>query len=262
MKVRAALALAASLVLIPTAATAANLHAPHVGTTVVCDGPVLWHFVHNQVTTDSTGTITATFAGAGAIVQDADVVLSKVRHYNITTPAGDTLLGASDTIAEGKLVLSHTECLPGEPPDEELCEVGSEVAVSWDVELGRPDQWMLFETDTSPVSLLPGTYSVELTSTDVNHQANFQTNQNEEQWYVELKLAGSSVAVSGTIADLPTDQTTLTQDVGNIVLPDGADEAVATHHLAGVDVALWGSPESVEPTTAVFTCVGGLTTQS
>jgi hypothetical protein len=112
MRIRAVLAVAASLVLIPAAAIAAPLHTAHQGTTVECDGPVLWHFVHNQVTTADAGTLTATFMDAGDIVVDADTVLPKVQHYYVTTPGGDTLLDASDTIAEGKLVLSHTECLP------------------------------------------------------------------------------------------------------------------------------------------------------
>jgi hypothetical protein len=115
MRIRAVLAVAACLVLFPAAANAAPLHTAHQGTTVECDGPVLWHFIHNQVTTSDTGTLTATFANDGDIVVDATTVLPKVQHYYVMTSGGDTLLDAWDTIAEGKLVLSHTECQEGPP---------------------------------------------------------------------------------------------------------------------------------------------------
>lgn len=260
MKVRALLTLLASLLLlIPAGAAAAvDLHAPHQGTTVQCDGDLLWHFVHNQVdSSDATvGQLTATFSGAGAVVVDAYKVLRSVRHYEVITSGGDTLMSASDNITGGKLVLSHTECMPGTPPPPppgDECVAGDTVAVSWGgVELGNPEQWMLFETSSSPVSLLPGTYSVSLTSGDPDHMAGFQMNQTQEQWYVELYSGGMSVATTGTIADLPDASTELTQVVGNITLADGADTAVATHKLAGTT---FPSPESVHPVTAVFTCL-------
>ena len=260
MKARAVLTLVASLLLlIPAGAAAAvDLHAPHQGTTVACDGEVLWHFVHNQVSsTDATvGTLTATFSGDGAIVVGAYKVLRSVRHYEVITSGGDTLLNASDNITGGNLVLSHTECMPGTPPPPppgDECVAGETVAVTWGgVELGNPNQWMLFETATSPVSLLPGTYSVSLTSSDPDHTAGFQMNQTQEQWYVALYLGGVPVGTTGTIADLPDASTELTQVVGNITLADGADTAVATHKLAGTT---FPTPESVHPVTAVFTCV-------
>ena len=259
MKARAVLTLVASLLLlIPAgAASAVGLHVPHQGTTVACGGDLLWHFVHNQVaSTDKTvGTLTATFSGDGAIVVGAHKVLKSVRHYEVITSGGDTLLNASDNIAGGNLVLSHTECDPGTPPPppDGECVAGDTVAVSWgNVELGRPTQYMLFETATSPVSLLPGTYSVSLTSGDPDHMAGFQMNQTQEQWYVALSKGGAPVGMTGTIADLPDASTTLTQVVGNITLADGADTAVATHKLIGTT---FPSPESVHPVTAVFTCV-------
>ena len=261
MRIRTAIAVtAAALLLVPATAAgagAAQLKATHQNTVVACEGPVLWHFVHNQVnaTTTTPGELTASFSTAGTVVVGASKVLQHVRHYDVMTDAGDTLLGASDTIAEGKLVLSHYECMPGTPPPDDECVAGDTVTVTWAVELGDPTKWGLYETSSQPVSLLPGTYSVTLTSTDVNHRANFQTNQDQEQWYVHLMLGGSHVTSSGTIADLPTDVTTLTQSVGTVTLPDGADTAVATHALAGTDPTTWGSPESVEPTTAVFTCI-------
>jgi hypothetical protein len=64
------------------------------------------------------------------------------------------------------------------------------------------------------------------------------------------------VATTGTTSDIPTDVLTVTEDVGTVSLPDGADGAVATHLLIGLDYsAFWMSPESVEPTQAVFTCL-------
>ncbi len=264
MKIRTALALAASLLLVPaTAATAsaAELHEPHEGTTVECDGQVLWHFVHNQVarTNTTTGQLTATFAGAGVVVVDAYKVLNRVRHYEIITPGGDMLLGASDDIAEGNLVLSHTECIPGEeePPPPDECISGTSVTVTWpDVELGFKNVTGLVESAATTTSLLPGTYDVTLTSTDVHHAPGFQPEQDEEQWYVVLTLGGSSVGTTGTISDLPTELVTLTEGVGTVTLTDGADGAVATHKLAGLGYTpYWMSPESVEPTQAVFTCV-------
>lgn len=258
MRVRLALAVTAALLFVPaTTAGAVDLKATHRNTVAVCDGPVLWHFVHNQVSADNAtaGELTASFSSAGTVVVGASKVLQQVRHYDVTTESGDTLLNASDTIAEGKLVLSHTECLPGTPPPDDECVAGDVVTVTWAVELGDPTRWGLYETSSQPASLLPGTYAVTLTSTDVNHRAGFQTNQDQEQWYVALTLGGSHVTSSGTIADLPTELTTLTQSVGSVTLPDGADTAIATHALAFTDPTTWGSPESVEPTTAVFTCL-------
>lgn len=265
-RIGAAFALAAALILAPSVATAAPLHEPHVGTTVECTGQVLWHFVHNQVAKDdaTTGTITVEFEDAGVVTLDATKVLSKVRHYDVLTPAGDTLLSASDSIAAGKLVLSHTECTPGTPPPPpDRCVSGDSVTVTWPgIELGYPGiespagVFPLSASAAASASLLPGTYTVSLTSTDVEHRADFQTDQDSERWYVELLLGGTSVATSTATDDLPTEVVTATYSGGTVVLPDGADTVVATHVLAGLDYsAAWGSPESVEPTTAVFTCV-------
>lgn len=262
MRLRIALVvLAIGAFMLPTTpALAANLHAAHRGTTVECDGQVLWHFVHNQVgrSNSTRGTLTAIFDDSGSVIVLANKVLRSVRHYDVLTDAGDTLINASDTIGEGKLVLSHTECLGGEEPPPELrCPLNSTVSVTWPgVELGRPNVAGLQETATASASLLPGRYEVTLTSTDVNHTAGFQTNQDQEQWFVRLVASGTTVAATGAIADLPTADTMLTQLVGTIELPGGADTAVATHLLAGQPANTWGSPESVEPTSAVFRCVG------
>lgn len=259
MKARALLSiLLAAFLLVPAgAATAADLHTPHEGTAVSCDGPVLWHFVHNQVDRGdtTTGELTATFETAGAMSVDAYKSLQRVRHYEVITPTADTLLGAADSISGGKLVLSHTECLPGEPPPTGQCVAGDTVEVTFAEELGLPTHWGLYATSTSSVSLLPGTYSVTLTSTGDNHRAGYQTGQTQEQWYIDLVLGGSVVATTGTISDLPDAMTTLTENVGTVMLPDGADTAVATHALANEPVWPSRTQESVEPTSALFTCL-------
>ena len=88
----------------------ADLHEPHVGTE--CDGTGVWHFVHNQVPEDAgPGELTAHFS-SGTVVVTSYKDLKHVRHYSVT--AAGTLLGASDDIAEGKLVLSDYECTPKE----------------------------------------------------------------------------------------------------------------------------------------------------
>lgn len=247
---------ALGMLLMPVAtASAAQLHAPHVGTSVTCDGPVLWHFVHNQVNTSTTtpGTITATF-NTGTETEAASKRLRNVRHYDVVTPSGATLVSASDDIAEGKLVLSHTECLGGD--EEDVCIPGTTTTVRWPgVELGQPTVSGLVESASTSVSLLPGEYQVTLTSTDVMHEAGFQTNQTKEQWFVRLLSGGTEVAATGVIADLPDASTTLTQSVGTVTLTTAVDTAVATHLLAGQDPATWGAPHSVEPTTAAFLCV-------
>lgn len=252
------LALAAGLLLLPTAANAVALHQPHVGTTVECTGQVLWHFVHNQVAKgDSTpGTITATFEDAGAVVVGSNKQNQTVRHYDVYTPAGDTLLSASDNISGGNLVLSHTECTPGTPPPPDECISGTSVEVTWgDVRLGFWNMTGLQETASTGVSLLPGTYDVTLVSSDEFHAPGHQPEQDEEQWYVALYAGGMLVTNTGTVSDLPTDLMTITEMVGQISLPDGADTAVVTHKLAGQPYEAWDSPESIEPTTAIFTCV-------
>ncbi len=249
-----------ALLLVPTGAAvagAADLHRPHVGSTAACDGGVLWHFVHNQVPrgTAAAGEITATFEDAGPMTVTANKVLSSVRHYDVVTPSADTLLGASDTIAAGKLVLSHTECVPGEPPVDE-CARGDVFTLTWgDVRLGH--HWMGAELQFSadaPTALPAGTYDVVLTSSDPSHSPGAQAEQTTEQWFVILSAGGTEVARTGTISDLPTDLTTLTESVGQVTLASAVDTATANHALWGSPVP-WTNPESVEPTSAVFTCV-------
>lgn len=250
-----------ALLLVPTGAAvagAADLHRPHVGTSVTCDGAVLWHFVHNQVPRDSmtAGDLTATFQGAGAVTVTSNKVLSSVRHYDVVTPTSDTLLGASDTIAAGKLVLSHTECVPGVPTTDE-CATGDVVTITWgDAELGH--QWMvpdeLVFTASTSATLLPGTYDVALTSTDTYHAAGIQPEQTSEQWFVVLTSGGTEIARTGTIGDLPTELTTITAGVGQVTLSTSTDTAIAHHALWDAGIP-WTNPESVEPTSAVFTCV-------
>lgn len=150
---------------------------------------------------------------------------------------------------------AHTGCgSTPPPPPPQGCVAGDTVTVTWGgVVLGDPSVSGLVETATTGVSLLPGTYTVQLTSRDANHAPGHQTNQQNEQWFVVLTLAGDVVATTDTISDLPDASTTLTEPVGEITLTEGADVAVATHLHA--DSATWPSPESVEPTSAVFTCV-------
>lgn len=256
MKIRLLLVVVAScLLLVPAgSASAVALHSPHQGTSVECDDGVLWHFVHNQVGAGdtTTGELTATFAEAGVVQVSAYKVLRSVRHYEVITSSSDTLVTASDSISGGKLVLSNTDCVPGEPSQE--CASGDTTTVTWgDVELGRPDVGSLVESASTAVALLPGSYSVALTSGDPVHAAGFQTNQDQEQWYVVLELGGAMVGSTGVTGDLPDASTTATYSGGTIDLVDGADTAVATHALIGQ--SNWGSPESVVPTTAVFTCL-------
>jgi hypothetical protein len=103
------LALAGALLaMMVVPAFGADLHEPHVGTE--CDGTGVWHFVHNQVPEDAgPGELTAHFS-SGTEVVTSYKDLKHVRHYSVT--ASGTLLGASDNIAEGKLVLSDYECTP------------------------------------------------------------------------------------------------------------------------------------------------------
>lgn len=108
------------------AATSVPLHAPHVGTVADCDANgILWHFVLNKLDAGTaSGTVTATFASAG-VASDAGepVGNGKVQHFWIATVSGDTLLGASASVADQggapSLVLSHWECGdagPNTPP--------------------------------------------------------------------------------------------------------------------------------------------------
>lgn len=108
------------------AATTVPLHEAHIGTVADC-GPngILWHFVLNQLDSGTpSGTVTATFASAGAKSDAGEPVGNgKVQHVWIATEAGDTLIGASASVVDQSgapsLVLSHWECgeaSPNTPP--------------------------------------------------------------------------------------------------------------------------------------------------
>lgn len=108
------------------AATSVPLHQPHVGTMADCGAHgILWHFVLNQLDSGTaSGSVTATFASAGDVSDAGEPVGNgKVQHFWIATPSGDTLEGASASVADQsgspKLVLSHWECgaaTPNTPP--------------------------------------------------------------------------------------------------------------------------------------------------
>lgn len=120
-----AIALAAPLSVV-AAATSVPLHQAHVGTVAACGANgILWHFVLNQLDAGTaSGTVTATFASAGAKSDAGEPVGNgKVQHFWIATGSADTLLGASASVADQsgspKLVLSHWECgdaAPNTPP--------------------------------------------------------------------------------------------------------------------------------------------------
>jgi hypothetical protein len=120
-----AIALAAPLSIV-AAATTVPLHQAHVGTVADCGANgILWHFVLNQLDAGTaSGTVTATFASAGATSDGGEPVGNgKVQHFWIATASGDTLLGASASVTDQSgspsLVLSHWECgeaAPNTPP--------------------------------------------------------------------------------------------------------------------------------------------------
>ena len=152
---------------------------------------------------------------------------------------------------------AHTGCATTPPPPPAppvRCVKGDKVTVGWaGVELGNPRYRPLVERAKTAAALLPGQYSVTLTSSDHLHRPHFQTTQTREQWYVALTLNGSRVATTRAIADLRDASRTMTQKVGTVTLEQGADTAAATHLLAWTQ---WGpSAQSIEPTQAVFTCV-------
>lgn len=72
------------------------------------------------------------------------------------------------------------------------------------------------------VNLAPGKHNVKLYSSDSLHAPGYQTSQASERWVLEFFLDGTLVASSAAIADLPEDQTTLRQLVGDVELPHGA----------------------------------------
>lgn len=125
----APIALAVALVApvgVVAAATSVQLHSPHVGTVADCGANgILWHFVLNKLDAGTpSGTVAATFASAGSASDAGEPVGNgKVQHFWIATATGDTLLGASASVADQNgspsLVLSHWECgeaTPNTPP--------------------------------------------------------------------------------------------------------------------------------------------------
>lgn len=108
-----AAALTAAVLLAPAAATAAPLHEPHQYTVSECEaeGPVVWHFVHNQVEAASAGLLTSFYLDAGLFeTPNGPPFEANVLHYWVTTAGNDTLLEAYDNVEGGNLVLSHIEC--------------------------------------------------------------------------------------------------------------------------------------------------------
>lgn len=109
MRVRTIVLFIFAILVMPLSALAQDLHAPHVGTTSEC--PAVWHFVHNQVPGAEQGALTAKFQNAGTVTVSANKVLKSTQHYDIKLDSPDVLLGASDNVEGGKLVLSHVECV-------------------------------------------------------------------------------------------------------------------------------------------------------
>jgi hypothetical protein len=199
-----------------------------------------WHFIINQVREGTPpANILVTFSGNNV---PQVVPLAKtsgpVGHYNVTGTATNTLItGATAMIYDGwsgQFNLSSVDC---RPPLDACAEFPGRTVIPIDELLFSGNQ----SSDPIAVTIAPGTYAVTLGSFDPRLVPQVQT---VERWFAVFGTAAGDVTTNA-ISDVPDDQMTLDEEVGEITLTATATTLTAVHFLAGMT---FSTPESVTAT--------------
>ena len=93
------------------------------------------------------------------------------------------------------------------------------------------------------VAIPAGTYQVTLESWEP-HSTEGGLFQFQEQWFAEFQTGGG-VVVSSAIRDIPEDQDTVSEIVGQVTFTAAVTSVSAVHKLEGKPVSQWATPESV-----------------
>ena len=198
-----------------------------------------WHFIINQVRVGTPpANISVTFTNGDV----EDVPLAKtsgpVGHYNVSATATHTLIQSATAMIydgwSGQFNLSSVDC---RPPLDACAEFEGRTVIEIDELLFSGNQ----SSDPIAVNIAPGTYTVTLGSFDPRLVPQVQL---VERWFAVFGTAAGNVTTNA-ISDVPDDQMTLDEEVGEITLTATATTLTAVHFLAGMTFV---TPESVTAT--------------
>jgi hypothetical protein len=209
-----------------------------------------WHFIINQIRPIANAPEYIEVTWSNGDVESVFIAKTSgpVAHYNVEGSADHTFIeSATADIYDrwsGQFNLSHVECGPAIPPPSNSCtELEGEMVFVIDQLLDASNQ----AGDVFNVNIPTGEYTVTLQSFD-DHAADLGQDQQTEQWRAVFGTPNGDVSTN-PISDLPLAETTLTEEVDTVWLPDGATTLTAVHLLFG---QTFSTPESIKATCLVL----------
>jgi len=139
----------------------------------------------------------------------------------------------------------------GEVIDYSVCQLdasGDDILVFFGETLRSDKAQSNAEGSVLSENIPAGTYEVTLQSYDDHSGKLGQTDQTQEQWYVELSDDSSVVSQTSAISDLPDADNSITEQVDSSLVIASDVTKVQTKHAAYPD----SNPHSVKPVCALF----------
>ena len=159
---------------------------------------------------------------------------------------------------EGTLTLSQAQCDNGPPPADACEEFPGRAIFRLDQRLGDPKNGLVSIAEIPQGLIGDGIYDVTLKSFD-EHSVHGGQGQEEEAWSVLFPVRLSFVETE-PIDDLPDNQDTLNQKVGQIRLESDPSHIVLMHvnHTNGGQLDQFRTPESITAVCVALDRVGNV----